>query len=345
MRVLVTGGGGFLGGAIVRKLAGRGDSVAALSRTATDWHASLGVAHVAADLTDTAAVARAAEGCDAVVHVAAKAGVWGPFAEFHRVNVLGTRSVIEACRRAGVPRLVYTSTPSVVHGGASLDGVTEAAPYPAHFDAPYPATKAVAERAVLAANGPKLSTVALRPHLIWGPGDPHLIPRVLAKARAGKLRRVGNRPVIVDVTYVENAADAHLLALDRVAPGAACAGRAYFVTNGEPVELWDFLNRVLAIHGLPPVTRTVPVWAAKLAGATLEAAYRLTRRADEPPLTRFVAAQLSTSHWYDITAARRDLGYAPAVSVAEGLRRLAALHSPHASTTIPPDTHPHRATR
>ena len=322
MKVLVTGGGGFLGGAIVRKLVGRGDSVAALSRTATDWHASLGVTHVAADLTDTAAVARAAASCDALIHVAAKAGVWGPFAEFHRVNVLGTQSVIEACRRAGVPRLVYTSTPSVVHGGASLDGVTEAAPYPAHFDAPYPATKALAERAVIAANGPTLSTVALRPHLIWGPGDPHLIPRVLAKARAGKLRRIGSRPVIVDVTYVENAADAHLLALDRVAPDAACAGKAYLITNGEPVELWDFLNRVLAIHGLPPVTRTVPVWAAKLAGATLETAYRLTGRATEPPLTRFVAAQLSTSHWYDIAAARRDLGYAPAVSVAEGLRRL-----------------------
>ena len=323
MKVLVTGGGGFLGGAIVRKLVGRDDSVAVLSRTPADWFVSLGVTHFAADLTDTAAVTRAAAGCDAVVHVAAKAGVWGPFAEFHRVNVLGTLGVIEACRHAGVPRLVYTSTPSVVHDGASLDGVTEAAPYPAHFDAPYPATKALAEQAVLAANGPTLSTVALRPHLIWGPGDPHLIPRVLAKARAGRLRRVGNHRVIVDVTYVENAADAHILALDRVAPGAACAGRAYFVTNGEPVELWDFLNRVLALHGLPPVMRTDPVWAAKLAGATLEAAYRLLRRANEPPLTRFVAAQLSTSHLYDITAARRDLGYAPAVSVAEGLRRLA----------------------
>jgi len=325
VRVLVTGGGGFLGGAIVRKLVARGDGVASLSRTPSPWLAALGVVQHTADLCDTAAVARAADGCDAVVHVAAKAGVWGPFAEFHRVNVAGTLSVIEACRRAGVPRLVYTSTPSVVHGGASLDGVTEAAPYPARFDAPYPATKALAEQAVLAADGPTLSTVALRPHLIWGPGDPHLIPRVLAKARDGKLRRIGNRPVIVDVTYVENAADAHLLALDRLAPGAACAGRAYFVTNGEPVELWDFLNRILVLHGLTPVTRTVPVWAAKFAGAALETAYRLAGRAAEPPLTRFVAAQLRTSHWYDITAARRDLGYAPAISVAEGLRRLAAL--------------------
>ena len=330
MRVLVTGGGGFLGGAIVRKLAGRGDTVVVLSRTATDWHARLGVSHFAADLTDTAAVARAADGCDAVIHVAAKAGVWGPLAEFHRVNVLGTQSVIEACRRAGVPRLVYTSTPSVVHGGASLDGVTEVTAYPTHFDAPYPATKALAEQAVLAANGPTLSTVALRPHLIWGPGDPHLIPRVLAKARAGKLRRIGNRPVVVDVTYVENAADAHLLAADRLSPEAACAGRAYFITNGEPVGLWDFLNRVLTIHGLPPVTRTVPVWAAKFAGVALETAYRLLGRAAEPPLTRFVAGQLSTSHWYDISAARRDLGYAPAVSVAEGLRRLAACGEPPA---------------
>jgi nucleoside-diphosphate-sugar epimerase len=165
--------------------------------------------------------------------------------------------------------------------------------------------------------------VALRPHLIWGPGDPHLIPRVLARAKAGKLRRVGTRPVRVDVIYVDNAADAHVLAAEKLDVGTAPAGKAYFVSNGEPVELWEFLNRILAAAGLPPVTKTVAAWKARLAGRVLERVYRLLRLPGEPAMTRFVASQLSTSHWYDISAARRDLGYTAAVSIDEGLRRLA----------------------
>lgn len=324
MTALVTGGGGFLGGVIVRKLLARGDTVRSFSRTSHPGLAELGVEQVQGDLTDPDAIRRAAAGCEVVFHVAAKAGVWGHYADYHATNVIGTDNVIAACRVAGVPKLVFTSTPSVVHGGAGLAGVNESTPYPAHYEAHYPETKARAERAVLAANDATLSTVALRPHLIWGPGDPHLIPRVVARARAGKLRRVGADPVTVDVTYVDNAADAHLNAADRLAPGAACAGRAYFVTNGEPVELWDFLNRVLAVHGLPAVTRVMPLWRAKLAGRVLEAVHTALRLPGEPPLTRFVASQLGTSHWYDIAAARRDLGYEPKVSVAEGLRRLAA---------------------
>jgi nucleoside-diphosphate-sugar epimerase len=322
MRVLVTGGGGFLGGAVVRRLLARGDAAVSLTRTAYPWLDELGVEQVQADLTDQAAVTRAAAGCGAVLHVAAKAGVWGRPAEFHATNVVGTRCVIAACRAAGVPKLVFTSTPSVVHAGGPIEGGDESLPYPAHFSADYPRTKAEAERLVLAANGPDLATVALRPHLIWGPGDPHLIPRVLARGRAGTLRRVGDGPVTVDVTYVDNAADAHLNALDRLAPGAACAGRAYFVSNGEPVELYAFLNEVLARAGLPPVTRTVSLWTARRAGAVLEAVYRTLRLRGEPPMTRFVAEQLGTSHWFDISAARRDLGYEPAVSVAAGLDRL-----------------------
>ncbi len=324
MTALVTGGGGFLGGVIVSKLLARGDTVRSFSRTAHPSLTELGVEQVRGDLTDPAAVRRAVAGCAVVFHVAAKAGVWGRYADYHATNVVGTENVIAACRAEGVPKLVFTSTPSVVHGGAGLVGVDESTPYPARYEAHYPETKARAERAVLAANDATLATVALRPHLIWGPGDPHLIPRVVARAQAGKLRRVGAAPVTVDVTVVDNAADAHLCAADRLIPGAACAGRAYFVTNGEPVELWDFLNRVLAVYGLPPVTRVLPLWRAKLAGRVLEAVYRTLRLPGEPPLTRFVASQLGTSHWYDITAARRDLGYEPAVSVAEGLRRLAA---------------------
>lgn len=324
MNALVTGGGGFLGGAVVRKLLARGDAVRSFTRTAYPWLTELGVEQAHGDLTDADAVANAVAGCDVVFHVAAKAGVWGRPADFFATNVTGTLNVLAACKRHGVRRLVYTSTPSVVHGGGSIEGSDESLPYPAHFEADYPATKAEAEKAVLAANGPDLATVSLRPHLIWGPGDPHLIPRILARAKAGKLRRIGDNPVTVDVTYVDNAADAHLLAADRLAPGSAVAGKAYFISNGEPVELWAFLNRVLADAGLPPVTKSVSVWKAKLAGRVLERVYRTLRLRAEPPMTRFVASQLSTSHWYDITAARRDLGYVPAVSVEEGLKRLAA---------------------
>ena len=323
VRALVTGGGGFLGGCIVRKLLARGDTVVSLTRTAYPWLDELGVTQVHADLASgPEEIVRAAAGCEVVFHVAAKAGVWGRRDEFERANEVATRAVLAACPAAGVRKLVYTSTPSVVHAGVPIEGGDESLPYPERFEADYPLTKANAEQTVLRANGPHLSTVALRPHLIWGPGDPHLIPRMLARAKAGKLRRVGDRPVTVDVTYVDNAADAHLNAADHLAPGAACAGRAYFITNGEPVELWEFLNRVLALNGLPPVTRSVSLWKAKLTGTVLERVYRTLRLRGEPPMTRFVAGQLGMSHWFDITAARRDLGYVPAVSVAEGLKRL-----------------------
>ncbi|MDB5311408.1 MAG: 3-beta hydroxysteroid dehydrogenase [Gemmataceae bacterium] len=322
MKALVTGGGGFLGGAVVRLLRQRGREVRSFTRTAYPWLDELGVEQVLGDLSDPAAVERAVAGVDVVFHVAAKAGVWGRYADFFATNVTGTENVIAACKKHGVRKLVHTSTPSVVHSGGDLEGATEAVPYPKHFDAPYPETKAIAEKAVLAANGPQLATVALRPHLIWGPGDPHLIPRVLARAREGTLRRIGSRPVKVDVTYLDNAADAHVLAAEALDGRAPAAGKVYFISNGEPVDLWGFIDRVLAEAGLPPVARTVSVWKARLAGWGLEWVYRVFRLSGEPPMTRFVANQMSTSHWYDISAARRDLGYEPRVSVEEGLRRL-----------------------
>jgi nucleoside-diphosphate-sugar epimerase len=322
MKALVTGGGGFLGGAVVRLLRQRGREVRSFTRTAYPWLDELGVEQCFGDLADPAAVEKATAGVDAVYHVAAKAGVWGRHADFVATNVTGTENVIAACKKHGIGKLVYTSTPSVAHGGGDLEGANESVPYPEHFEAYYPETKAKAERAVLAANGPDLATVALRPHLIWGPGDPHLVPRILARAREGKLRRIGSRPVKVDVTYIDNAADAHVLAGERLDAGAACAGKAYFLSNGEPVELWAFIDRVLAVAGLPPVTRSVSAWKARLAGRVLEWVYRLLQLPGEPPMTRFVASQMSTSHWYDISAARRDLGYEPRVSVEEGLRRL-----------------------
>jgi len=324
MIALVTGGGGFLGGAIVRRLLARGAKVRSFTRTAYPWLAELGVEQVKGDLSKLDDVRSAVSGCDIAYHVAAKAGVWGWYDDYYSTNVLGTKNVLQACREAGVPKLVYTSTPSVVHDGGDIEGGNESLPYPKRFSSVYPETKAIAEQAVLRANGPELSTVALRPHLIWGPGDPHLIPRLLARAQAGKLRRVGAKNVVVDTTFVDNAALAHVRAADALAPDSPVAGKAYFISNGEPMPMWDFLNRILADRGIEPVTRHVPLWLAKFAGSAYEAVYRLFRIAAEPPMTRFVAEQLGTSHWYDIAAARRDFGYSPEVSIEDGLRRLSS---------------------
>jgi len=324
VKALVTGGGGFLGGAVVRRLVDRGDAVRSLARGDYPDLRALGVETLRGDLADPQAVARAADGCDVVFHVAARAGVWGPYADYYRANVGGTRNVVAACRASGVRRLVFTSSPSVVFDGRDMENADESAPYPAHHEAAYPATKAEAERLALAANGPDLAVVALRPHLIWGPGDNHLVPRIVARARSGKLRRIGRAEKRVDATYIDNAADAHLLAADKLSPDGPVAGKAYFIAQGEPIPVWTLVDRILAAAGLPPVTRTVPAPLAYLAGAAFEGVYRTLRLASEPPMTRFVARELATAHWFNLDAARRDLGYAPRVSTDEGMRRLAA---------------------
>ena len=322
MKALVTGGGGFLGSAIVRQLLARGDEVVSFSRGEYPHLTALGVEQRRGDLSDLNALVRAATGCDIVFHVAAKAGVWGSFQEYPLANVAGTENVIAACRVLSITRLVYTGSPSVVFDGSDVEGGDESLPYPAHFEAHYPHTKALAEKAVLAANSPTLSTVSLRPHLIWGPGDNHLVPRIVAKARSGKLRRIGQRPCPVDTVYVENAAEAHLNAADRLAHGAPPAGKAYFITNGEPLPLWEMVNRILAAAGLPPETRSVSPLLAYAAGTVCEALWRSMRLTGEPPMTRFVARELATAHWFDISAAKNDLGYQPRISIDEGLRLL-----------------------
>jgi len=320
---LVTGGGGFLGRAIVDRLVARGDTVRTLARGDYPELRDRGVEAIRGDVADPAQVNRAVAGCDVVFHVAAKAGVWGPWAEYHNANVVGTRNVIAACRNHGVGRLVFTSSPSVVYGGGDIEGADESLPYPDRYSTAYAATKAESERLVLAANEANLATVALRPHLIWGPGDNHLIPRIIARGRAGRLRRVGRRPNLVDSTYIDDAAAAHLNAADRLGPGSPAAGRPYFLSQGEPWPLWDLINGILAAAGLPPVARTISPTLAHLAGWTLEAAHRALRLPDEPLMTRFLAHQLSTAHWFNIEAARRDLGYAPSVTIRAGLDRLA----------------------
>jgi len=322
MKALVTGGGGFLGSAIVRQLLARGAEVVSFSRGDYPELKALGVEQRRGDLSDLEALVEALRACDIVFHVAAKAGIWGSFEEYHQANVAGTENVIAACRIHSIKRLVYTGSPSVVFDGSDVEGGDESLPYPRHFEAHYPHTKALGEQAVLAANSPSLATVSLRPHLIWGPGDNHLVPRIVAKARAGKLRRIGRRPCLVDTVYVDNAAEAHLNAADHLAPGAPPAGKAYFISNGEPLPLWEMVNRILAAAGLPPETRSVSPALAYAAGTVCESLWKALRLSGEPPMTRFVARELATAHWFDISAARRDLGYSPRISVDEGLKRL-----------------------
>ena len=322
MKALVTGGGGFLGGAVARRLVERGDQVRSFARGDYPWLGRWGVEAVRGDLTDRDALIRATQGVDAVFHVAAKAGVWGPAREFYETNVVGTENVLAACRFHKIPRLIYTSTPSVVHDGGDATGLDETAPYAERFETAYPATKAQAEKMVLEAAGPDLATAALRPHLIWGPGDPNFLPRIVDRARRGRLRLVSGGPYLVDTVYIDNAARAHLLAADRLEPGSPVSGRAYFITQGEPIEIGRLINLILEAAGLPPADKRVPPKAAYAAGWLLEKLYSTFKVKEEPPLTRFVVRQLSTSHWFDISAARRDLGYEPAVSLEEGMRRL-----------------------
>ncbi len=329
MTTLVTGGTGFLGRHLVERLLLENRQVVVLARRPAPDLVARGVRFVQASLDDPRAVRAACAGVDRVFHVAAKVGVWGPYADFFSANVLGTRALLEGCSEHGVRTLVYTSTPSVVYNGRDLAGANETLPLTTACPSAYPLTKAIAEREVLAANGASLRTVALRPHLIWGVGDPHLVPRILERARAGRLRIVGNGENRVDMVHVENAVDAHLLAEQAlsVAPGSV-AGRAYFITNGEPVVLWDWINQLLVALGQPPVTRRVSLRSASVAGAVCETLWRLLRLSGEPPMTRFIASELAKDHWFSLDAARRDLGYLPRVTMAEGTAALVRHLSP-----------------
>jgi nucleoside-diphosphate-sugar epimerase len=392
--VLVTGGTGFLGRRLVERLLAQGRPVTVLARRSAPDLAARGVRFVAASIEDADAVRAACAGMETVFHVAARVGIWGRYDDFFRANVLGTRAILAGCREHGVARLVHTSTPSVVYNGRPLSGADESLPLTTDCPAAYPLTKAIAEREVLAANSPALRTIALRPHLIWGVGDPHLVPRILARARAGRLRIVGDGKNRVDMVHVENAVDAHLLAEaalahplsaaprqapdgspqislrqgsppprvgaasnnaktplpdhhaapppDHAAPAddsaphearpelaartavPACSGRAYFITNDEPVLLWDWINALLTALGEPPVTRRIPLGVASAIGAACEAAWRVLPLRGEPPMTRFVAAELAKDHWFDVRAARRDLGYTPRISMRAGTAELVA---------------------
>ncbi|MBN6150628.1 NAD-dependent epimerase/dehydratase family protein [Xanthomonas sp. AmX2] len=326
MKIVVTGGGGFLGQALCRGLLERGHEVLSFNRGHYPQLQALGVGQIRGDLADAQAVRHAIAGADAVFHNAAKAGAWGSYDSYHQANVVGTEHVLAACRAAGVGRLVYTSTPSVTHRATHpVQGLgADQVPYGEDFQAPYAATKAIAERAVLAANDAQLATVALRPRLIWGPGDNQLLPKLAARARAGRLRLVGDGSNLVDTTYIDNAAQAHFDAFAHLAVGAPCAGKAYFISNGEPLPMRDLINRLLAAVGAPPVHKTLSFKAAYRIGALCETLWPLLRLRGEPPLTRFLAEQLCTPHWYSMEPARRDFGYVPRVTIEQGLARLAS---------------------
>lgn len=324
MRVLVTGGGGFLGSAICHQLLARGDEVIAYQRSASDELEKLGAKVVQASITDAANLNSAVEGTDAVIHTAAKAGVWGPYEDYFRPNVSGTKNVISACHQNGVRKLVFTSSPSITHADGDVEGGDESMPYAEHYNSPYPATKALAEKMVMAANSPELHTVSLRPHLIWGPGDNHLLPKLLERAKSGKLKLPGPDKLI-DTIYIDNAARAHLLALDRLqSKPETVGGKTYFVSNDEPLSQSRIIGGLLKAAGLEVDIQPISPRIAIAAGTLLEITWKLFKLKSEPPLTRWSAEHLSTAHWYDISAAKRDLGYTVEVSIDEGLEKLAA---------------------
>lgn len=328
MRALVTGGGGFLGRYIVEQLRARGDEVRVLCRGDYPELAALGVELVRGDVRDAVAVARACAGRDIVFHTAAIAGIWGQKGEYFAINTRGTAHVIAGCHLAGVERLVHTSSPSVIYDGTGPQGVNhegadESLPYPSSYLCAYPESKAHAERLVLEANGTNgLSTCALRPHLIWGPRDNHLFPRLIARAKSGRLRRVGPGTNRISTVHVATAAAAHLQAADRLSPGSHVAGNAYFVNDKQPVAMWPWIDRILELAGLPPVRKRIGLAAAYRAGAVLEGVYRVLGLRSEPPMTRFLALQLGTSHFYTTARAERDFGFHPVVDPDAALEEM-----------------------
>lgn len=319
---LITGGNGFIGRYIVERLLDRGDQVRVLGRRRYPELEALGVECFETDLSTQADCSAALRGCDVVYHVAAQAGIWGAWPDFYRNNVTATQHILRSAVRAGVPRFVFTSSPSAVFGAESLEGVDASHPYPLRYLNYYSYTKALAERFVLAQQD--ILTVAIRPHIVWGPRDPHILPRLLRRARSGRLRRVGDGTNLVDVTYVENAAEAHILAAAALSATSPLRNRAYFIGQEQPVVLWDFINTLLDRLGIRPVTRGISYPLAYRLGWGLELAYRALSIPQEPPMTRFLATQLGLAHWFDQRPAQRDFGYGPRISTEEGLRRTVA---------------------
>ncbi len=325
MRILITGGGGFLGTAIIKELLKNpSHKITNFARGVYPEIENLGVSTVRGDIRNKVDVDKVMSyGFDAIFHVAAKAGVWGTYKEFLDINYLGTKNLIESAQTFGVQKFIYTSTPSVVFGKEDLMGVDEETPYPKSHLCAYAETKAMAEKLVLESNNSKdFLTCAIRPHLIWGPGDPHLFPRVIQRGRLGKLKIVGDGENLVDIVFVDNAARAHISAMENLNPHSRVCGQAYFVGQERPVKLWDFINQVLAQAGVDPVMESISVKAAYRLGWGLEKMWSMAGiQKPEPPMTRFVALNLGKSHYFSHEKAKRDFGYIPAISIEDGLKK------------------------
>ena len=323
MKALVTGANGFLGSHLVRELAASGYEVTAMTRRRDDALVGQRITSVNGDIRNIESIEEACRDQEVVFHVAAISGIWGPWKQYHSTNTVGTRNVVEACMNQGVKKLVYTSSPSVTFNGNHQINENESAAYPRDWLAHYPHSKALAEQCVLDANDDRqLMTCALRPHLIWGPGDRHLIPRLIERARKGQLRRVGDGKNMVDSIYVENAALAHVQAAEAMHPGSPVCGSAYFLSQDEPVNLWAWINEILELGGVPKVKNSISYEWAYRVGYLLEAWHSIRNLPGEPRMTRFLAAQLAKSHYFDISRASSDFGYRPRVSMAEGMRKL-----------------------
>ena len=320
LRYIVTGGGGFVGRALCFALRSQGHEVLSLSRSLYPELIERGVTCTQVDLgSPTQDLSKLFAGAHAVFHTAAKVDMWGRYEDFFKANVVATRNIIAACRAAKVRKLIYTSSPSVIAGHGDLRGVDESEPYPHAHSAHYPATKAIAEREVLAANDAELFTVSLRPHLIFGPGDHNFVPTILQRARANKLVRVGNGLNMSDLCFIDDCVQAHLNACDMLDKNPDCRGRAYFITQGEPVSLWKWIDDVLARNGLGPVKRKIPAAVAKSAAVVCEAWARITNSSEVPLLTCFLVHEMCSDHYFNIGAARRDLNFNPRYSVKAAL--------------------------
>lgn len=325
MNILVTGGGGFIGRSLVNKLLDLGHTVSVLSRGDYPELEEAGANIIQADIVDKSQLMTSFTGHDLVYHIAAKTGFWGPYCEYYQTNVLGTLNVIDACLHSKISHLVYISSASVVFAGKSIEGANEDIPYPSKPLSHYTGTKAIAERAVLNANSKEFKTISLRPHLVWGPGDKHILPRIVERAKSGKLRIVGSGKNIVDTTYIDNFTQAQLCVLNAVDGNEKAWGKAYFISDDEPVKLWDMVNRLLDVSGIDPVKKRISTRAAINTASILEKQHSLRRKKQAPPITRFLVHELSSSHWFNISRAKNILGYKPIVSIDEGL---AQMHEP-----------------
>lgn len=321
-KIVITGGGGFVGKAIVTMALAQDIECTVVGRNRYPEVEALGANCISGDIRDVDFLDEAFRDVDTVFHAAALAGIWGPWSDYYSINVVGTENVLAACRKNSIPRLVYTSTPSVVFNRDDIKGGDECLPYPEMFLCNYAKSKVMAERMVLAAQSEELSVCALRPHLVWGPGDPHLIPRLLQKGKNRELKRVGDGNNLVDISYIDNVAHAHILAARSLETDKRAAGKTYFVSQGTPVKLWDWINDLFSKIGIEPITQTVPFPVAYCAGAMLEVAHNVFMKNKEPRMTRFLAEQLAKSHYFSCSAIEQDLGYVPIVSTEEGMNNL-----------------------